>query len=620
MPKKHKRRDKSDLGPDFVAPDGGWGWVVCIAAGLSNLAMYPPLQQYGMIYRQRMFNLGFSAKETTTIANIMLSLASLVGIVNGAMFRRFTFRQVAIAGSILIFSGILLSTACTTFWQYVLCVSVIYGIGQGLNVAALSLAVNTYFKNRRRRAFGFMWTITGLGPIIFPHFTTLILIYYGSPGTILIYAGISLNVFLCALTLQPVLWHTSKAPVERELKLQEPVLADSLNTTIQSATTRLEVESECKKSTTELEIEPECKYCQYMKRTSPSVVTTQFDFDDHDLAKSSREFRECEKPLISRANDERETVNLPYTKLEKQTSQKAPIAEAEEDNDEDIKDQEAKENSSAEVNHVLKENFPTEFRCTCAEERALLGDHNGGELKSPSIILVANQENIELLYPKSDTHTHKLTFKQKLVKFFDLDLLKDFTFVNLAMGMTVMMFAEINFSILVPFILDQYGYSNEQISTAMSMQGGMDICVRFLAPIVLERAKNLSNQLLFAFGIIAISLGRLLITLTDSYRFTLALFVLIGFGRGFRTIFSSLIIPSYVPLKRLPAASGLQLVCNTLFTLAVGPILGVITDASSYTMTIHFLNLLTSLALLIWLLEYLLRRMLGKKEKTQTVS
>lgn len=41
--------------------------------------MYPPLQQYGMIYRQRMFNLGFSAKETTTIANIMLSLASLIG-------------------------------------------------------------------------------------------------------------------------------------------------------------------------------------------------------------------------------------------------------------------------------------------------------------------------------------------------------------------------------------------------------------------------------------------------------------------------------------------------------------------------------------------------------------
>lgn len=35
---KPKRRDKSDLGPDFIAPDGGWGWVVCIAAGIANVS------------------------------------------------------------------------------------------------------------------------------------------------------------------------------------------------------------------------------------------------------------------------------------------------------------------------------------------------------------------------------------------------------------------------------------------------------------------------------------------------------------------------------------------------------------------------------------------------------
>uniref|UniRef100_A0A0A1X9V7 Monocarboxylate transporter 9 n=1 Tax=Zeugodacus cucurbitae TaxID=28588 RepID=A0A0A1X9V7_ZEUCU len=602
MPKKPKRRDKSDLGPDFVAPDGGWGWVVCTAAGLSNLAMYPPLQQYGMIYRQRMFNLGFSAKETTTIANIMLSLASLVGIVNGAMFRRFTFRQVAIVGSILIFSGILLSAACTTFWQYVLCVSVIYGIGQGLNVSALSLAVNTYFKNRRRRAFGFMWTITGLGPIIFPHFTSLILIYYGGPGTIQIYAAISLNVFLCALTLQPVSWHTSKAPTQSEAKLKEPDIEDVIIGTTPSAMPQLEV------------MEPECKYCQYMKRSRPSVDATQFDFDEHDLAVPSLEASEPDTPLMSRANDEfgskyslkytGKTMNLPNKVGQGKgaSSLTTPIAEVEQDN----------------TRTDVDDNLPAEFRCTCAEEQALLQNPNSVEVKSSPNSLVVNQEKTQTLNAELDAQTAKLSLKQKVVKFFDLDLLKDFTFVNLVLGMTVMMFAEINFSILIPFILDQYGYSNEQISTAMSMQGGMDICVRFLAPIVLDKVGKLSNQVLFAFGIIAISLGRLLITVTDSYRVTLALFVLIGFGRGFRTIFSSLIIPSYVPLNRLPAASGLQLVCNALFTLCVGPILGVITDASSYTITIHFLNLLTSLALLFWLLEYLVRRMVTKKSKTAT--
>lgn len=37
--KKEKRRDKSDLGPNFVAPDGRWGWFVVVAAGCSNVTI-----------------------------------------------------------------------------------------------------------------------------------------------------------------------------------------------------------------------------------------------------------------------------------------------------------------------------------------------------------------------------------------------------------------------------------------------------------------------------------------------------------------------------------------------------------------------------------------------------
>lgn len=38
IPKKPQRRDKSDLGENFIAPDGGWAWLVCVAAGISNVS------------------------------------------------------------------------------------------------------------------------------------------------------------------------------------------------------------------------------------------------------------------------------------------------------------------------------------------------------------------------------------------------------------------------------------------------------------------------------------------------------------------------------------------------------------------------------------------------------
>lgn len=34
---KKKRKNHSQLGPDFIAPDGGYGWLVCLGAGCSNV-------------------------------------------------------------------------------------------------------------------------------------------------------------------------------------------------------------------------------------------------------------------------------------------------------------------------------------------------------------------------------------------------------------------------------------------------------------------------------------------------------------------------------------------------------------------------------------------------------
>lgn len=64
------------------------------------------------------------------------------------------------------------------------------------------------------------------------------------------------------------------------------------------------------------------------------------------------------------------------------------------------------------------------------------------------------------------------------------------------------------------------------------------------------------------------------ITMFRSYAAILCAFCWIGLGKGLRTVFMALVIPSYVPLHRLPAASGLQLIFAGIFYFFVGPVVG----------------------------------------------
>ncbi|XP_017110769.1 uncharacterized protein LOC108134826 [Drosophila elegans] len=629
-PKKPKRRDKSDLGPDFVAPDGGWGWVVCLAAGLNNFFLFPALQQYGLIYRVRMHSLGFDAKQTTTIVNVVMAISSLVGIVNGAMFRRFTFRQVALTGTTLAFMGIFMSAFCTTFWQYILCLSAVYGIGLGLAMAATSLAVNTYFKQKRRRATGFSWTITGLGPIFFPQVSTFLLSYYGAQGSILIYAGIGMNAILCALTLQPVLWHVKKPEKPIAVVIEGVTETEKLQTDVLEANGNLLAPSN----------DPwkdyECKYCQYQKRAKRGIFSSQYLFNVDDPERPGYEITEPGTPMLARANDgwfgsklSLTSENTPRYRTRQALMRQVSSRSREnldrlEQNREELGGQEPttpvalykpnyfnreREDMDRYASKTSVYSRPGQeelLRCTCAEDKALLQK-------------TAESLRVDLLNNLADVETEEeakknMTFFQKVSKFFDLDLLRDLTFVNLAVGMSIMMFGEMNFSVLTPFILNSFGYTDSQISLVMSLLACMDISVRFLAPLALEKVK-LDNRVLFAFGILCIAAGRVVVSFTSSYEVMIGVFLLIGFGKGFRTIFSPLIIPSYVPLNRLPAASGLQLIFNTMFSFAMGPILGILTEAFGYAATIHTINALTCLALLLWATEGVVRRILGIPSK-----
>lgn len=127
-------------------------------------------------------------------------------------------------------------------------------------------------------------------------------------------------------------------------------------------------------------------------------------------------------------------------------------------------------------------------KCHCAEER---------ELYRKMIDNNLCREPIE-----------KLTFLQKILIFFDLDLLKDLTYVNLMIGVTIAGFAELNYSILTPFVLAEYEFTKQQIAMVMSLLGTMDISVRFFVPFIAGKI-GWENNTYFLVGIFGMALGRI---------------------------------------------------------------------------------------------------------------
>ena len=96
---------------------------------------------------------------------------------------------------------------------------------------------------------------------------------------------------------------------------------------------------------------------------------------------------------------------------------------------------------------------------------------------------------------------------KNIVKIFDLTLLQDLTYVNIMLGMSLAVFAELNFSLLTPFIMADYGLSNHQIAIFMSLLSIADICFRFLAPYLGSVLKK-PPRVMYLFSLLLLILSR----------------------------------------------------------------------------------------------------------------
>lgn len=510
----------------------------------------------------------------------------------------------------------------------------VLGASYGISSSANALALNTYWKKRRRLATGLSWTTTGLGPILWPHIITALFDIFGETGAILIISGISLHAIACSLLLQPVEWH-SKTP-EQVAKEQ-----DEEN--------HLKAESN---SSNEKKLESGY-FSQVSKFKNLSAFSSQYLYNEDDPITPGYEITDPGVPMMLRANDgyfsqsrqsrsrlssrdgSAKTSRLNSTKpsmsnlLENRSRKSSTLylneskknsaanlgalvqeretykpkrktsitldAQIPESEIEDCPTLKAPQDLKAEEKAVVEKIDPNEAKIIADRaEKHLVGSKSLKSFKldgqygetynrdNHSNVSLKNQEDVEekkylkdnhsnqstrsskyrrksnnfnyesevlkqasmkleqYLKDKEDENTEKLkllisqiddvsnedddvfemnkiedeedeeelTFCQKVGLFFDLDLLKDFTFINLMLGITLANFNELNFSILTPFILGDYGKAKSEVALFMSLLAGVDICVRFCIPFVAGKI-GWDNNSFFLFGVMSMAMGRI---------------------------------------------------------------------------------------------------------------
>lgn len=494
----------------------------------------------------------------------------------------------------------------------------------GINASANSLALNTYFKEKRRTATGLSWTATGLGPIFMPYIVNGLLDSFGFQGTLLLFSGLAMHAIACSLLYQPVQWHVKTLP--NETSPEDPFK----------------------------EAEYKCKFCRLHSRKSRSLFSSQYLYNADDWSATGYEIIDPGIPMMSEANDGYFTpkrslhnsklslvgkidslrtssqnlaasrrpsyANTLNSNTERREKKKSTAIRIDEHPTEDCPSYKAPQDMSSDHSSNLQNSNLVDKKYT--EDKYLLDNHSCTSYKhshklkrsntfnTEQEVLKVASEKLEEFADNKNNDSKPLKLKctcvedkqliltamqasnndngddddhsenpksrsllQKFTVFFDLDLLKDLTYVNLMVGITVANFAELNFSILTPFVLKDFGFTQGQIALAMSLLGAMDISVRFFIPFVAGKI-GWQNNTFFLFGVLGMALGRIVLAHFRSYSVVLVAAAWIGLNKGLRTIFMALVIPSYVTLDRLPAASGLQLAFAGIFFFLMGPVVG----------------------------------------------
>ncbi|GFO50235.1 monocarboxylate transporter 9 [Plakobranchus ocellatus] len=195
---------------DIVAPDGGWGWVVCFGAFAISFVVDGTTFSFGVLMLELVSALGEDQSTTAWIGSVQLGILMIMGPVVSILLQKYSIRQVVVLGALLGFFAFVVSVFAPNVAVLIITYGVVGGIGLGLVFLPSLIILVAYFDKRRAIATGIATSGTGFGTFAYAWFMDILLEHFSWRGTVLILGGFVLNCVAFGLLFRPLPSATSK--------------------------------------------------------------------------------------------------------------------------------------------------------------------------------------------------------------------------------------------------------------------------------------------------------------------------------------------------------------------------------------------------------------------------
>ncbi|XP_041974846.1 monocarboxylate transporter 6-like isoform X2 [Aricia agestis] len=226
---------------------------------------------------------------------------------------------------------------------------------------------------------------------------------------------------------------------------------------------------------------------------------------------------------------------------------------------------------------------------------------------------VENNENADLLQntenslQRNKPQNHSTTAKivRSILEILNVKILKDLVYCNICVGQSFVNFSDLIFFILLPMLLQQYGYETNRIALCISISAAADVGGRFgLA--ALSSFVNVNPRVLFYVATFFTFV--VILQITEIFWVVMVICVL-GVLRALLHITSPVVISNHVAHEDFTAAYALFLLAAGIINVIFSPLVGTLKDINQdYIPAFYGVIACCIPCLILWPLEYAFRR------------